>query len=114
MSADETARATPRAMLALVVLADVPPPTSIRWTPEGLLSMDFARVVDGQAWATFLGGRTDTYATEDGRRYLSAGIIEWRGWRVNLHVIEAVDVEQLDADTRAALTAVVEDGQVKP
>jgi hypothetical protein len=105
-------RTEPRSMLALVALTvELPMPSGVTFYPESsILSMSLRSVVDGLAWSAHLGGSADTYINAgNGKRYLSEGVIEWRGWRVQLHAWDdAMPDAPLPADTSARLTALVD------
>ncbi len=110
MTEPTTVRGEPRRMLALIALAaELPMPPSIRFHPNGeILSLDFDRVQDGQAWSRFLGGKARTY-TSDGNWYLAEGVIQWHGWDVLLHACEPVAPDSpLDDDTAARLAELVD------
>lgn len=101
-----------RAMVALVALADLPMPQAIRFVGD-ILSLDVDAVAEGQAWSQFLGGETDTYIHDDGRRYLREGTIRWHGWSVQIHASDPPSVAgggELDPETVAALEAIAENG----
>jgi hypothetical protein len=89
---------TPRELLELVALASLPTPTSVQWY-DGILSLFFATVSDGQAWSRHLGGQTDTYV-RDGHRCLDEGRIRWHGWSVQLHARDKVPPAEPAGDAR--------------
>lgn len=86
-------KAPARVMLAEITLStDLPMPDHIGFYPErGSLTMNFHRLVDGQAWSTALGGETGTYVNDDGHRYLREGFIVWHGWIVSIHAWEPAE-----------------------
>ena len=102
-----TDKGEPRAMLALITLAELPIPKGVTFYGDsGILSMDFDNVADGQVWSSYLGGRTDTYVS-NGTVFLSEGVIRWRGWSVQLHANEDHTPNgELDDDTTARLQTV--------
>jgi hypothetical protein len=100
-------RGEPRAMLALITLAELPIPKSIYfYRAEGILALNLDSIADGHAWAVHLGSAADMYVNKDGRTYLRPGVIDWRGWSVSLHASEdrAPDIA-LDENTTAHLQA---------
>jgi hypothetical protein len=99
-----------RKMLALIALAtEVPVPKNISFHPNGeLLSLTFERLSAGLAWSSYLGGQLDTYV-HNAARYLNEGVIDWHGWRVQLHACDLVEpveasLAQDITDGLAALT----------
>jgi hypothetical protein len=101
---------TARKMLALIALADLPTPNSIVIDHEhGILNISLGTLGEGEAWVTHLGGRVATPAVHDGRRWLRGQMPHWHGWFVALTACEDVaTADPLDADTAAALAAVLD------
>ena len=113
-----TERRPMREVAAAIVLAtNLPMPPTIRFhvypDGKGILSMNLDSVAAGQRWSRHLGGETDTYINADGLRYLNEGVIEWRGWRVQIHATDPGQPDGgLDTETTAALSALAE-GEVE-
>lgn len=103
-------------MLARIALAvDLPVPTEVGWHDD-ILSLSFARVSDGHAWATYLDPKAEIrpHTDKDGTRYLGQrDNIVWQGWQVNLIAYErfAPDDDVLTSEQKTALTALDEDTQ---
>jgi hypothetical protein len=97
-----------RTMIALIALADdLPVPNRISFVDDRILAISCGTLAQGQAWSAHLGGKTETY-THDGAVWLDEGLINWRGWRVQVSASEPNGTaDGLDDSDRAALTELV-------
>jgi hypothetical protein len=100
----------PRAMLALIALADAPVPKGISlYVDQYHLHLDPHTIADGEAWVRYLHGVPSTYVGADSKTFLSYGPLMWHGWQVSLHVAEdRTSNADLDEQTRERLRAIAE------
>lgn len=105
-------RKSARSMLAMIALErDLPMPTMISFSERHGLTLHFATIADGVAWARLVDLSVQPYLNTDGHRYLgSVGLGLWHDWPVNPWPCERAEpVDQLDDADAAAVTALAEE-----
>jgi hypothetical protein len=113
-------RATRRAVLAFIALADAPAPDQIRfdYPRPGTLTVEVGSFAAAEAWRAAFGveswgGDSHTITPADGSPpYQSQTLYldEWRGWRVQIQADDPLPVDELlDDATREQLGEVAKE-----
>lgn len=109
-----SARASRRAVLAFIALADAPMPTRIdldAYSNDSAFSLHFDRIADARAWLTIFGAalsdpvERDFEAIADRPAWRSMTTYDqedWRGWRVRVDGREDIDLTACDLDDAIA------------
>lgn len=105
-------RMSPRALLAAIALAvDLPMPYDVRIDPRlGILHIQLTTFAAAAVWAQESGSTLEHHMCEGGERHWvgSDQLGRWNDWETDISAFEDLPRPgELDADTAAALTALV-------